>query len=205
MVFWGYLPSSDRQHTRKRFALVDNPVGHQIVVLRRKGESILGRIVEFGILSSPILMSILGPPTFTLFDLVAVSLAISAVSWLLGAISNARVVVSDAGLSVINWIVRWWIPWSAVAAVDVDEEIGITLTDGRVIRPSIGTGSGIDVLRGNRYQKNIAEVILSHRPPSVSVDDTKVVTLRPNIYPWHFALPACLLVAFTVTVYFLRH
>ena len=163
-----------------------------------------GRLAEFGILLVPVVLSLTAPPTFTLFDFVEVSICFGAVSWLLGSISNVRVVVGDAGLGVVNVFFRCWIPWSAVSSVDADDQVSITLTDGKVIRPLIEASSLIDVIRKNRHQQNTAQVILAHRPQVAASDDVGAI-VRANKYPWLFLLPTSFLLIDTVIVFVVRH
>ncbi|PRX43862.1 PH (Pleckstrin Homology) domain-containing protein [Prauserella shujinwangii] len=92
------------------------------------------------------------------------SLALATVGmWFIGAIVTSKVVVLGGGIRVDNWFTRYWIPWSAVAEIEVDPAVAVVLRDETVVPLGVGGASVLNALRGNRYQRRVRERIEAAR------------------------------------------
>ncbi|EHR50589.1 hypothetical protein SacmaDRAFT_2338 [Saccharomonospora marina XMU15] len=67
-----------------------------------------------------------------------------------------------------------WVPWGAVRELGVQNDLLVVLTDGSVIRPSVGQGSLASAMRGNRSQRALRDRIDKLRAQAPEVPATSV-------------------------------
>ncbi|HEY0637235.1 MAG TPA: PH domain-containing protein [Pseudonocardiaceae bacterium] len=89
------------------------------------------------------------------------SLALTTVGWLVWQVGvHARIVVASAGVTVVNWVCRYEIPWSMVEHVPGGDGLRIVLADGREVRPAVGAHGVLGDVWGNRLQERMRRAIL---------------------------------------------
>lgn len=89
--------------------------------------------------------------------------------WHIVSVAKVKIVATDLGIYVRNWIVSYWVPWGAIKELDVASGLVIVLTDDSVLKPRVGEGSLASAIRGNRSQRAIRERIEQVRQESVEV------------------------------------
>jgi hypothetical protein len=151
-----------------------------------------------------IVLLFVAPRSITLVDRIEMVASMTGMTWLPWLIARARIVLTDDALIVVNWFVRWDIPWSAVVLVRAGSDVQVSLADGRVIRPSIGGGSVIGQMRNNPVQNIIVSEIRSRRPCKTG-DDTNSVRVRVDVEPVKFVVVIAVLITLTVVFYYLRY
>ncbi|WP_236793455.1 PH domain-containing protein [Amycolatopsis sp. GM8] len=141
--------------------LVGTPgTGEIITVVYRNGE----RIFSIAALVFCVLIALAGiAPDDAVTDnigaLVGVILVTTPAIWLIIAVMQAKVVVRKDGIYVRNWFFSWWVTWSAIAELDVDDDLVVVLNNGHHIHPSVGGGSIASALRANRKQRDLHDRI----------------------------------------------
>lgn len=120
--------------------------------------------------------------------------------WALLLMSKSRVIITDNAITIVNWFVRWKIPWSAVRTVEAGTQLRIVLTDGSAVRPAIGGRSLLGQMQGNPTQKRLAQEILAYRP-SPAVEDGACVSRRLDLCP----AQSVVILAIFVTITLLAH
>lgn len=143
--------------------------GEIITVIYRKGERIFGIA---GLVVTLLFMLSAVPPLENFEDnfgtVAGVLLLLTLSPWGIIAILRARVVIRSDGIYVRNWFFSWWITWSAVAELHVDDNLVVTLTNGHEIHPSVGGGSVASALRGNRKLRALRDQIEQARQNATS-------------------------------------
>jgi hypothetical protein len=136
----------------------------------------------------------------TLSDHLQVTVLLFLLSWFVLLVGVCpRVVVGDDGLLVVNWFVRWDIPWSALRSVVGLRSVVITLTDGREISPSVGSASVLNTLMRNVTQRRMLAAIEARRPATPDPAATPV-RRRIDLLPVPFLIALAVSVVVTVIV-----
>ncbi|WP_309115896.1 PH domain-containing protein [Saccharothrix sp.] len=133
------------------------------VILRRRAHVVAG--VALTCVSLPVLVTLIwtGRARSTFEDTALLVFVQVSVIWLVSLVAKSRIVLSDTGMTVVNWFRKYSVPWSAVHSVDAIPQVSIVLTSGRRIDCAVGGGSVIDNMRGNRRQRDMRSRIESFR------------------------------------------
>ncbi|TNC24116.1 hypothetical protein [Amycolatopsis alkalitolerans] len=162
--------------------------GDIITVLYRKGERIFGIVCL--VASLGFMFTIITPleDREDNFGTVAgVILVVTPALWLLIAVLMARVVIRTDGIYVRNWFFSWWITWTAIDELDVDDHLVVVLSNGFRIYPSVGGGSVASALRGNRHLRGLRDQIEQARREATSGMEP-VAYQRRRFGIWRFIL-----------------
>jgi hypothetical protein len=76
------------------------------------------------------------------------------IGWL--ATAHPKVVIDNRALLVVNWFIKYSIPWPAVERLDSDGDVTVVLRDGERIKVATGAASLASAIAGNRLQQEIA-------------------------------------------------
>jgi hypothetical protein len=88
-------------------------------------------------------------------------------SWLCWLFTvHPRIELDDEALVIVNWFVKYSIPWALIESVDIDDGLRIVLSDRRVLRPVSGSWSLASALRGNDISRAMASAIAKSRKMS---------------------------------------
>lgn len=84
-------------------------------------------------------------------------------AWGIWRVVNTRLVVTSRGLTVVNWVRTYEVPWGALHAIETDDDLRLVLSNGEVIRPGVGAGSLVAVAHGSPAQRELQERIKAFR------------------------------------------
>ncbi|AUS80304.1 hypothetical protein C1701_20415 [Actinoalloteichus sp. AHMU CJ021] len=132
------------------------------------------------------LLSLISPnlPVADVFAFAGVVALAVLLVLVLGA--KNRVEVRERGLLVVNSLVRYWIPWSEVRAVDAADDVAVRLRDGSVVKPTITAYSMASSLSGRRLQNAVAEAAEQARKAARGRPERPLT--RTVDVPWRSAL-----------------
>ncbi|XVV07617.1 PH domain-containing protein [Actinosynnema sp. CA-248983] len=126
------------------------------------------------------------------FGVIAVTAPLIWMGWMVTV--HPVVKIYEAGVLVVNWFRRYWVPWAELASVESTDEVNLVLASGERIGVASGAFSMASSLRGNRLQDRLRDGIEHHRPDPVPAASGGVVRSL-DLCPWHFlALVGYLLV-----------
>ena len=141
------------------------------------------------------------PPNSTLADNLQEVVLLSVIGWLLRLLGAcSRIVLRPEGLTVVNWMVRWEVPWAAFDSVVDTGELVIRLTDGRTIEPLVGGGSLISALMRNSTPRRMVDAIEAYRP-DVPATNTQPARWKVDLQPVRFLVVLGVLIALTILLY----
>lgn len=100
------------------------------------------------------------PPRATFGYVAQGILALCLMGWL-GCVPllNNKLLITDAGLEVTNYFVRYRIPWACVDAVKGGDNVTIQLRNGQCIRVAVGAWSLAAQRGGNQLQAKVSGLI----------------------------------------------
>jgi hypothetical protein len=160
--------------------------GRAKVVLRRRFDSVFGRVVVTALLAF-VSVVLLDPfPGSGFSDQLGFVAVMAAVLWLVWMVTaHPAVKVYESGVLVTNWFRRHWVPWAELSSVESADEVDLVLTSGEKIGVASGAFSVASSLRGNRAQDRIRDGIEHHRPDPAPTGSTGVRS-GLDLLPWHF-------------------
>jgi hypothetical protein len=173
------------------------------IILRNKDLFILACIGFPGTLSIGAFVDIYLAPVATIADSIqytAVNCILSWCLWLIGI--NSRLIIRNTSLDVINWMTEYFIPYPNIESMNLKGGVTIKLTNGWLVRPSVGGGSLVSALRGNKLQKGIRERIEARRSGATEGDEPSAPQRKFNVHPVMFLLMTAIFETFAIVCHF---
>jgi hypothetical protein len=168
------------------------------VTLRRPTSYALSVVGVVIVALVALLIGFTEPAASDLSDQIPQVVVVWLVGWLIWLVGvTPRIVVSDEGLLVVNWFVRWDIPWAALRSVRGGRALAITLIDGQEIKPPVAGGSMVSTLAKNPTQRRMLAAIEARRPAMPDITSTEVKR-RIDVQPIPFLAVLVLLIVVTV-------